>query len=148
MEVNCKAAANLHDALLGEMAKKKIAHFLVWLYQFGLERAVRETGVDDFESVYEYLGRLYRAHRERFGSQGANIQVRREVLPQLDLMATEIAEEKGWKTGLWYKMRARLMRPTYEVFPWLWQAMQDRLAQAGTSSSTQKSFDTTEEIVG
>lgn len=130
MQVNCRAAANLHRVLLGASAEEDIAHFLVWLYQFGFERAVEETGVDDFESVYEYLGRLYRVHRERFGSQEANIQVRREVLPQLDLMAAKIAEEKGWSTGVWYKVRARLMPPTQEVFPWLWRATREKVMPA------------------
>lgn len=127
MQVNCRAAANLHRVLLGESTNEDIAHFLVWLRQFGLERAVEETEVDDFESVYEYLGLLYRAHRERFGSHGSCIQVRREVLPRLDLMAAKMAEEKGAGIGLWYKIRARLMRPTYEVFPWLWRSARGKL---------------------
>jgi glycosyltransferase involved in cell wall biosynthesis len=130
MRTNCRVATDFHRVLLGGATDEDIARFLVWLYQFGLERAVEETGVDDFGAVYEYLGRLYRAHRERFGSQGPNIQVRREVLPRLDLMAAKIAEEEGMGVGLWYKIRARLMRPTYEVFPWLWRSAREKLMPA------------------
>lgn len=130
METNCRVAARYHNALLETSAEEDIAHFLVWLYQCGFERAVEETGVDDFESVYEYLGQLYRAHRERFGDRGTHIQVRREVLPQLDLMAAKIADKKGWAAGVWYKLRARLMRPTYEVFPWLWRAAREKVTPA------------------
>lgn len=128
METNCRVAERYHRVLLGDKVEESIAHFLVWLCQFGFERAVEETGVDDFESVHEYLGRLYRGHRDRFGSEDANIQVRREVLPRLDLMAEKIAEERGPGVGLWYKIRARLMRPTYEVFPWLWRAAREKIS--------------------
>jgi glycosyltransferase involved in cell wall biosynthesis len=127
MQMSCEAAAELHRALLGSLASEKIAHFLVWMYQFNLERAIDEADVDDFRAVFEYLGRLYRAHRDQFGPGEANVAVRRELLPRLDLMASKIAEEKGWSTGVWYKVRARLMRPTYEVFPWLWQAAREKL---------------------
>jgi hypothetical protein len=128
MKFSCESAVeNLHRVLLGDLVDEDIAHFLIWLHQFGVERAVEETGVDNFESVYEYLGQLYQAHRARFNSQGWNIQVRREVLPRLDLMAAKIAEEKGMGVGFWYKVRARLMSPTYEVLPWLWRSARDKL---------------------
>jgi hypothetical protein len=133
METNCRAAAQLHQALLGSAAKNDVAHFLVWLHQFDLETASEETGVEDFRSVFEYLRVLYRAHVERFCGDDSRIQVRREVLPRLDLMADELAKHQGWGAGVWHKARARFMPPVQEFIPWMWRAAQDRLTSTNHS---------------
>jgi glycosyltransferase involved in cell wall biosynthesis len=133
MEFSCESAANLHRVLLGDLVDEDIAHFLVWLHQFDLDTAIRETGVEDFHSVFEYLRALYRAHVERFCKEGLRVQVRREVLPRLDLMAEEIAKSEGWGTGMWHKTRARLMPPIQEAIPWMWRAAQDRLSSTSGS---------------
>jgi glycosyltransferase involved in cell wall biosynthesis len=133
MKTNCRAAAQLHRALLGSAADYDIAHFLVWLHQFDLDTATEETGVEDFRSVFEYLRVLYKAHVERFCEDGSRIQVRREVLPRLDRMAEEVAKRQGWGAGVWHKARARLMPPTQDAIPWMWRAARDRLSSTSGS---------------
>lgn len=133
MNTNCRAAAQLHQALLGSAADDDIAHFLVWLHQFDLDTATEETGVEDFHFVFEYLRALYRAHVERFCKEGSCVQVRREVLPRLDLMAEEVAKSQGWGAGVWHKARARLMPPIQDAIPWMWRAARDRLSSTNHS---------------
>ena len=133
MNTNCRAAAQLHQSLLGSAADDDIAHFLVWLHQFDLETATEETGVEDFRSVFEYLRVLYRAHAERFCGDGSRIQVRREVLPRLDLMVDKLAKHQGWGAGVWHKARARFMPPVQEFIPWMGRAAHDRLTSTNHS---------------
>jgi glycosyltransferase involved in cell wall biosynthesis len=133
MNTNCRAAAQLHQALLGSAADDDIAHFLVWLHQFGLDTATEETGIDDYRLVFEYLRVLYRAHVERFCEDGSHVPVRREVLPRLDRMAEEVAKRQGWGAGVWHKARARLMPPVQDAIPWMWRAARDRLSSTPPS---------------
>jgi glycosyltransferase involved in cell wall biosynthesis len=133
METNCRAAAQLHQALLGSVADNDVAHFLVWLHQFDLDTATKETGIEDYRLVFEYLRALYKSHVDRFCEDGSRIQVRREVLPRLDLMADELAKHQGWGAGVWHKMRARFMSPVQEFIPWMWRAAHDRLTSTSHS---------------
>ncbi len=133
METNCRAAVHLHRALLGSAADDDVAHFLVWLHQFDLKTASEETGVEDYRLVFEYLRALYKSHVDRFCEDGSRIQVRREVLPRLDLMADELAKHQGWGAGVWHKTRARFMSPLQEFIPWMWKAAHDRLTSTNHS---------------
>lgn len=126
---NCaEATANIHGEVLGSSADAGIAHFLAWMEAEGIERAVSETGVMDFAVVHGYLRALYRAYVQRFLSSESNILARRHALPKLDTLANKIGRQRGWLAGISHKLRARLMPPFREFFPWVMKAAKEKMS--------------------
>jgi glycosyltransferase involved in cell wall biosynthesis len=123
-----RATANLHRALLGTSVEADIAHFLAWMGSEGIRRGIAETGVEDFAVVHKYVRNLYASYVKYFLSGKSNIQVRRHALSKLDTLASNIKQTRGRSAGIVHKLRARIMLPRKEFFPWLGQAIRERIS--------------------
>ena len=122
-----QVAFKLHQDLLGSAANQQHSKFLVWMETKGIEKAVEETGVQDFVAVHEYLRVLYRAYAHQLRWEESNVRVRQLTLPKLDAIAERITEQRGWEQKVFYKVRARCMYPVGEVFPWIVRAVRQRI---------------------
>lgn len=121
-----RSAATYHRAVLGTSADEDVARFLAMMSQFGIRPAVRETQFTNFGAAFEYICTLYSAYKGCSLGKQSDIRVRQAALARLDTMANKIAEKKGWLAGIEHKLRARLMSPTHEVIPWIWEAIRRR----------------------
>ena len=123
-----KTAAEFHRTLLGRRAEKQVSAFLVWMDTKGIDRAVEETGIQDFPAVHSYLRELYGAFARRIIPESSSIGVRQHSLAKLDKVAKHISKHKGWAHGLYHKVRARFMAPVHEILPWGLQVMRRRIS--------------------
>ena len=124
------AATNFHRALLNSRADEQKSKFLVWMEMKGIERAVKETGVQDFSGVHDYLLALHRACIHQLCSEEINIRRLRDSLLRLNRISEKIADRKGWAKGMFYKARACFMAPAREILPWGIRAIQGRIERA------------------
>lgn len=123
-----EVATKFHQALLGRQVENRRAAFVVWMAAEGIDRAVEETGVQDFAAMHKYVRTLYGACARQLLSDGSNVRVRQQALPKLDAIAERIAEREGWRAGLRHKVWARCMAPRRETLPWAIQALRRRIA--------------------
>jgi glycosyltransferase involved in cell wall biosynthesis len=124
--VSRRAAATLHEALLGEWAEEELSHFLSWMHHENVQRAVAETGIQGLTAVHDYIRTLYRVYVRDVLSGNRNVEVRRAALPKLDAVADQMAKNHSQAAGFLQKVRARLMHPTSEIVPWAVKAASER----------------------
>ncbi|MCS3700199.1 glycosyltransferase involved in cell wall biosynthesis [Salinibacter ruber] len=125
IQMVCRSAANLHQALLEGSSDKKIAHWLVWMETKGIDRAIEETGLRDFSRVQRYLRRLYTAYTRSLCSSRVNTSVRRSALARLDAIASVNGGSAVKKTA--QKIKNRLMPPRFQVLPWVLVSVKEKI---------------------
>jgi len=125
-----KAAATLHEALLGEKVKEDFVYFLAWMHHESIEEALEVTGVENIYDVHEYIRVLYAAYVRRLLPEKRNIDVRRAALPKLDTIAYQVEKRHGLAQGARLMLRARLMNPILETLPWSYKALFSKIMAA------------------
>jgi len=129
IQVVAKAATRLHRALLGSQADERLSRFLVWMRVKEIDRAVEETGVENFRAVHEYLRNLYCAYRKKIISKDTDIQVRRRMLAKMDRIAERISTRENWINEVCCRIYSRFMCPTTEFVPWLWRSLSEKFCK-------------------
>lgn len=122
-----EAAATLHRAVLGNSAEDEVASFLLWMETSGVEKAVEETGIEDFYRVHEYLLSLYEACTQRFFTSGPNIKVLRRALRKLDTIANQGLEGGKWRAGMICKLQSWSIVSPGEFLPLVWAVFRSRI---------------------
>lgn len=129
LQVCCEATACLHEALLGEEANQKFAHFLAWMHHENKQSAIEQTGLRELSAVHEYVRTLYYLYVRDVLPEDRNLEVRRATLYKLDTLADEIQKYGGWFAGMSQRLQARFMQPRSEFIPWFLRAVQTRLSE-------------------
>lgn len=129
IETVIDAAVIAHRSLLGTCTNEQLSRFLLWMDIIGIERAIEETGLEDFPAAFEYVCSLYQAFTRQVARGRGSIEPRQNALPKLDKISREIGKKEGRLEEMKYRLRARTMPPTYEVIPWLYKAIQRRVVR-------------------
>jgi glycosyltransferase involved in cell wall biosynthesis len=126
VQTTVKAAVTLHRSLLGVRTNEQLSRFLIWMHIIGIERAIEETGLEDFPAAFEYMCSLYEVFVHQVASGGSSVEARQSALPKLDSMSKKIGKKEGWVREVEYKLRARTMSPFHEAIPWVCKAIERR----------------------